>query len=108
MLVTFHSKAYADVTMFGDVAQKLLKMMGLSATVPSALMPEDIPAALQRLQEAIAAAEKEASAAVESDAEDETDDEEERSSPVALSHRAIPLIELLQASLKYDVPVMWD
>ncbi|MHB1236388.1 MAG: DUF1840 family protein, partial [Gallionella sp.] len=28
MLVTFTTKAYADITMFGDVALALLKMMG--------------------------------------------------------------------------------
>jgi hypothetical protein len=31
MLVTFTTKAYANITMFGDVAVTLLKMMGHSA-----------------------------------------------------------------------------
>jgi len=33
MLVTFTTDAYADITMFGDVALTLLKMMGHSKTV---------------------------------------------------------------------------
>jgi len=37
MLVTFTTKAYADITMFGDVAVAMLKMMGYSGTVPSAI-----------------------------------------------------------------------
>ena len=45
MLVTFRSKAWGNVTMFGDVAETLLKMMGHTGTVPSALLAADIPAA---------------------------------------------------------------
>ena len=50
MLVAFKSDAYADIIMFGDVAQQLLKMMGHSGTVPSAIQADDVPAALERLK----------------------------------------------------------
>ncbi len=53
MLVTFTTKAYADITMFGDVAVSLLKMMGHSGTVPGAILAADVPAALGRLTAAI-------------------------------------------------------
>ena len=53
MLVTFSSDAYPEFTMFGDVAIRLIKMMGHSGTVPSAILAEDIPAALARLQAAL-------------------------------------------------------
>jgi hypothetical protein len=53
MLVTFTSKAYADITMFGDIAVTLLKMMGHSGTVPGAILAADLPAALSRLTAAI-------------------------------------------------------
>ena len=49
MLVTFSCPVYADITMFGDVAVRLLKMMGHSGTVPSAIVAADVPAALERL-----------------------------------------------------------
>ncbi len=52
MLVTFFCPAYANITMFGDVAVRLLKMMGHSGTVPSALLAENVPAALGRLEAA--------------------------------------------------------
>jgi hypothetical protein len=101
MLITFSSPAYADITMFGDVAIRLLKMMGHSGTVPSALLAQDVPAALERLQ-----------AAVEKDRqspEPEQPAEEEDDAPsVSLAHRALPLIELLKAAAKDDVNVMWD
>jgi len=54
MLVTFSCPAYADITMFGDVAVRMLKLMGHSGTVPGALLAEDIPAALARLRSAMA------------------------------------------------------
>ena len=55
MLVTFRTSAYANITMFGDVAVRLLKMMGHSGTVPSAIRADDVPAALERLKAALAA-----------------------------------------------------
>ena len=54
MLVTFTTNAYADITLFGDVALAMLKMMGHSATVPGAILAEDVPAALSRLTAASA------------------------------------------------------
>lgn len=115
MIVTFRSKAYADIMMFGDIAVHLLKLMGHSGTVPSALLAEDVPAALERLKEAVAAskAAEEASDDVrkDSDAEDEDEDEDDENSDehsVALAHRALPLLELLAASAAAQCDVMWD
>jgi len=95
MLVTFTSKAYADITMFGDVALALLKMMGNSGTVPSAILAADIPAVLSRLTAAINA--EKASSAIE-DAGDLA---------VSMAHRALPLINLLTAAAKENCDVMW-
>ena len=50
MLVTFRTKAHANITMFGDVAVTLLKLAGHSGTVPSAILAQDIPAALVKLE----------------------------------------------------------
>ena len=101
MLVTFSCPAYADITMFGDVAVRLLKMMGHSGTVPSALVAKDVPAALQRLQ---AAVEKERQSPEPEISAQEEDDEPR----VSLPHRALPLVELLKAAAKAEVNVMWD
>ena len=98
MLVTFHSKAYADITMFGEVAVSLLKMMGHSGTVPSAIQPEDIPRALERLKGALRRAEQ-ASLPSSGDSDEP---------PISLPHRAMPLIKLLEASVAANCQVMWD
>ena len=100
MLVTFTTSAYANITMFGDVALHLLKLMGHSATLPGALLAVDIPPALQRLE-----------AAVEADkqsAEPEQSGAGEDDEAVSLRHRALPLIELLKAAVKANSNVMWD
>ena len=104
MLVKFHSEAYADITMFGDIAVSLLKQMGLSGDVPGAIRPEDIPQALRRLESALA---RQAEAAKGKPSEEERD-EEEQEPAVSLGHRALPLIELLRASAQADCDVMWE
>jgi hypothetical protein len=107
MLVTFHTKYYANITMFGDVAVKLLELMGLSGTVPSALSPEDVPAALARLRAAIAAEKRTAAApARPSESNGRGEDEDER--PVSLANRALPLLELLESAAAHHAGVMWD
>jgi len=101
MLVTFSSDAYPEFTMFGEVALRLIKMMGHSGTVPSAILAADIPAALERLQAAIASDAQ----SPEAPANAESDDGEPA---VSLQHRAYTLIEMLQAAIKADCSVMWD
>jgi len=97
MLVTFTTKAYADITMFGDVALAMLKMMGHSGTVPSAILAADVPAALSRLKAAINA----------ENASPATDDKDMDDSAVSTAHRALPLIDLLTAAAKDNRDVMW-
>lgn len=97
MLVTFTTEAYADITMFGDVAITMLKMMGHSATVPSAILAADVPEALRQLTLAVEA--ENALQPVEVDDEDEP--------AVSLSNRALPLINLLTAAAKAGANVMW-
>ena len=105
MLVTFHSKAWSSITLFGDVAVRLLKMMGHSGTVPSALLAADIPAAIARLKQGLAAAgpEEESKQSVLSG-----DDDENAPPPVGLGLRAHPLIQLLSAAARQDCDVTWS
>jgi hypothetical protein len=104
MLVTFHSDAWSSITMFGDVAVSLLKMAGHSGTIPSALLADDIPAALARLNQALAnAPEEKTKTRVRPDADD-TDNPP----PVEIRLRAFPLIQLLTAAAAKKCDVMWE
>ena len=98
MLVTFSTNAYSDITLFGDVALSLLKMMGHSATIPGAILAADVPVALSRLTSAI-----NAEKASPPDDKDEDRDESE----VSMAHRSLPLINLLTAAAKANSNVMW-
>jgi hypothetical protein len=103
MLITFRTPAHGDITMFGDVALELIRLMGHSGTVPGALAPEDVTDALEHLRTAMRAGK--GAAPMPSAAEPDTEEEE---APVPLMHRALPLIELLEAAARDGEYVMWD
>jgi len=101
MLVTFRTPAYSDITMFGDVALTLIQHMGHSPTVPSAIAAEDVPHALERLRAAIESKGGDTLPPVPEDSRSNED-------KVSLAHRALPLVQLLEAAAKAETYVMWD
>lgn len=109
MIVTFKSRSAASVIMFGDVAKQLLQIMGKGTDVPGIITLEQLPAALQALREA---AERDRPAARAARAAEEAAWEADPLSPppgqnIALSQRAVPLIELLECALAGGDPVVW-
>jgi Domain of unknown function (DUF1840) len=102
MLITFKSKAYGDVTMFGDVALKLIRIMGHGGTVPGAIGADEIGLSLARLRAAVQA-DKELNAGKA----EEPDNAQEGRDRVSLAQRAVPLIEMLEAAERLGSPVMW-
>lgn len=101
MLVTFRCNAHENITMFGDVAKELLKLMGQSGTVPSAIKAKDVSQALMKLTAAL-----EEKKTAEPPQPPETDDDTEE--PISLTHRAIPLIQLLKDAIKHNCDVLWS
>lgn len=89
--------------MFGDVAVKLLRLMGHSGTIPSAILAADVPRSLERLKVAVAA-ERESGIG---ETQDRDDADEGSATPISLSQRAYPLIELLEAAARQGTDVMW-
>ena len=102
MLITFETKAYANITMFGDIAKKLIKYMGHSGNVPGAILAEDLPKALERLRSGV---QSEMLVEQMSESESEQDDNDNY---VSIDKRAKPLIELIEAAIAQNVDVMWD
>lgn len=105
MLVTFSTKVSADITMFGDVASALLKLMGQSGAVPGALLAADVASALMTLKANIdgpVGAEPAGNPPLRAD-----EDEERAPPPVTLRQRAYPLIKLLEAAARAKADVLW-
>jgi hypothetical protein len=100
MLVTFKTKAQGDITMFGDVAIELLKLAGLSGTVPTAILAADVADTLARLESGLATRGK------TTDAESAADEEPDDVPRVTLDRRALPLIELLRRAAEARTDVM--
>jgi len=104
MLITFSSKAYGDITLFGNIAIDLLHMMGHSGTVPGALRASDVPPALEKLKKSLET--EIADQPTMPPSNNQSTDPEE--TPISLKIRALPLIELLSAAIKQNCDVMWD
>jgi Domain of unknown function (DUF1840) len=114
MLVQFRSPATETITMFGDDAVRLLKLMGATGRVPGGLSGEDVPAAQQRLESAIEALKAQTNAdtpARPADNEDWASDEDKdlhRAPPIQLETRAIPLLSILKRAAAAKAAVTWE
>ncbi|KJG23068.1 hypothetical protein UB37_07490 [Photobacterium iliopiscarium] len=108
MLITFSSKAHNDVTMFGDIAQSFIKMMGYTTEIPGAITAEDVNSALANLEKNLAVAAAADQQQIAQDKQQAVDDEDEKESEIKITVRAIPLIELLKAAISAKSYVMWQ
>ena len=111
MLVRFHSKAAAGVTLFGYVATDLLRHMGMSGIVPGAVLAAGVPDALRRLRQALASPEGERvpGPTMPAPAKQGSEDEDEKeTSKISLRTRAYPLVQLLEAAVAQECDVVWE
>ena len=98
MLIRFHSKI-DGFTIQGDIGVALLRLMGMSGAVPGALLAQDVPAALERMKQGIAAGKPIESAPA---------DAAEAGHRVSLAARAYPLVQLLEGAVKRNSDVVWE
>jgi hypothetical protein len=114
MLVRFKSPATETITMFGDDAVQLLKLMGATGRVPGGLDEEDTAAAMRRLESAMEemkASTNADTAARPADNEDWAADEDKdlhRTPPIQLETRAVPLLSLLKRAAAAKAPITWE
>ena len=105
MLVTFSSKAGADILMLSQHAKPLLQIMGkldgAELAVRGVFMPEQMDQTISKLEQAIALA-----------PEPSDDDEDAPKDPIArqvgLRQRAFPLLDLLRKAKEKNHPVLWE
>lgn len=105
MLITFKSKAAADVHMYAEHAKMLLSLVGKPFEPPSApkgiITAADVPAALAKLKAA-------ADASRQADRErGDRDDEPGEPVAVGLAQRAFPLIDMLERAAADRRDVVW-
>lgn len=102
MLVTFKSGACADVMMFGDVAKQLMDIVGKEFGAKGVITVEQMPQAIAQLKQALAEDRRLRQGEARGD-----DYDDERRERVSIGQRALPLIELLECSLREDRAVTW-
>jgi len=109
MIITFKSRAAGDVIMFGDVAKRMMEIMGKEFSAQGIVTVEQLPDAIARLRAAMAEDKaRQAGGADDDDGEPRLEAAPGGTRPfVALAVRAAPLVELLAYSLKEETPVVW-
>jgi hypothetical protein len=105
MLVRFSSTKTEPLTMFGDIAVQLIRMMGASGSVPGAITAEDIPAAVRRLRQQLRFC---CDQAADCEVQDEEMMKTMSTSRRELATRAAPLLDLLERASAGNAAMMWE
>jgi len=108
MLVTFSSKAGADILMLAQHAKPLLTIIGKNddkdLLTRGVLMPEQLKEAIMLLEQAIAAEPRQ----THEDEQDSDLPKDALTMPVGLRQRSFPLLDLLKRAQSQQVLVMWE
>ncbi|MFO1199270.1 MAG: DUF1840 domain-containing protein [Burkholderiaceae bacterium] len=102
MLYEFRCRATGSVVMTQKVGERMLAIIGKSPSRTGIIVPEQMPAAIRALEEAV---ELERAQPAVPDDDDEHD--RERPRPVSLAQRAWPFIEMLKAALAAEREITW-
>lgn len=105
MLYKFKSKAAGDLIMLEPTGRRMLQIVGKDPGPKGIIQPAEMPAAIAKLEAAIAQAESEQRAAVdEAKARGEVPPTFDA---VSLRQRAVPFIDMLRRALKENKDVVW-
>lgn len=112
MLITFKSKAAAEVLMYEEHAKRILDLLHKD-TKRGILTPAELPAAIAKVEAEIAESKKHPiTEVVKQDVaahhgENGDDNDHEQIQPVTFQARAYPLLEMMRAAQKDGRDVMW-
>jgi hypothetical protein len=98
MIYKFKSPAAGDLIMLAPQGDQLLRLLGREPAAQGVIEPGDMPAALQALQAAIAAAEAPVAGA---------DDTDGPAPAVGLRQRLWPMVEMLRRAQAADARIVW-
>ena len=99
MLITFKTRTYADITMFGNIGLSFLDMMGFGKSIPGAISAADVSTALKNLELRLEQAPEKLQAAGAEESDEAT---------TSLQTRALPMLELLRAAIEDESAVHWE
>lgn len=107
MLVTFKSKAAAEVIMYEEHAKRILDMLGKDVA-QGIIRSEETGEAIARIEKEMEEAKNQAREETTQHADDERQDEETTpAQTVSFAARAFPLLEMLRAAHAAGQPVVW-
>ncbi len=104
MLYKFKSKATGDLIMLEPQGRQILKIIGKDPEAKGIILPREMLAAVQALQNAVSAEEEVHREATENDDESEKTDGPKG---ITLRQRVVPFIEMLKRAHKEDKDIVW-
>ncbi len=114
MLMTFRTKAAGEIVMLAQHAQPILEIAGklkeVSLEPQGVFTPEQLPAAIERLEAAFVEEpthQPDDEASPSDSQDDDEDDKPKQYDWVSLRQRAYPLLEMLKAANAAQVNVTW-
>jgi hypothetical protein len=105
VIYKFKSKAAGDVIMMGATGDEVLRAMGREPAIKGIVEPDTMPAAIDALEQAIAAMEADR-ARLEAEAAAAGEKAPPRQG-VGLRQRAWPLIQMLKRAHAAGEPIVW-
>ena len=107
MLFKFKSKACADLIMLEPDGRRLLQAMTGDAPAKGIVQVADLPAALQRLEAAVAQDKALRQAALERQKQGETAEGDQALPAVRLAQRALPMQQMLRRCIAEEADLVW-
>ncbi len=107
MLYIFKSKAAGNLVMLQANGERVLRIIGKDAGPKGIVLPEQMPAAINALEQAIAAEESGAAQPAQPQPVDANDKEAVGADRVSLRQRAVPFIDMLKRCHKAGKEIVW-
>jgi hypothetical protein len=105
MLYKFKSKAAGDLIMLEPNGRRVLQVIGKDAGPKGIILPEEMPGAIGKLEQAIAGEDAEHQAAI--DEAKAKGHAPPKFDAVSLRQRAHPFIDMLRRSAKEEAEIVW-
>lgn len=106
MLYKFKSKAAGDLILLQGNGERILQIIGKEPGPKGIILPEQMPAAIQALESAVARAEQQRPDADKQDG-GEGDKDVPAADLVTLRQRAAPFIDMLKRCHEADKEIVW-